>query len=310
MKVIFINLKRFDVPKSLGGICPNKDPIEWIQSVVEDTIDSGLGNLRNVCITYLLPESLIAPAIQAKHNHRAETTTNLSIGCQGVHWQDVEQGKNFGAFTTLLPAAAAIAHGAEWTILGHSEERRAKKQILLAYDPQIDLNDTKNHFASRSINRLINQEVIAALKRGINVLLCIGETESERGEGTLEEQKPRIEEVLKDQLRSNLQSTSHMLIDRKIVIGYEPLWAIGPGKTPPIREYISFVSAFIKETVITELGIDNIPVVYGGGLKEENAEMIASIDTIDGGLVALTRFTGEIGFSVPELNQIVQKYIQ
>jgi triosephosphate isomerase len=91
------------------------------------------------------------------------------------------------------------------------------------------------------------------------------------------------------------------------VTGYEPVWAIGPGKTPPEKEYIAFVSAFIKQVVSDQFGVE-IPVVYGGGLKEENAAVIASIETLDGGLVGLTCFTGEIGFDVPGLEKIIQKY--
>jgi triosephosphate isomerase len=93
-----------------------------------------------------------------------------------------------------------------------------------------------------------------------------------------------------------------------IVIGYEPIWAIGPGRVPPGPDYISFVSALIKQIVRENFDVE-VAVVYGGGLKEENAATIAGIPTIDGGLVALTRFTGEIGFDVLELKIIVQKYL-
>jgi triosephosphate isomerase len=91
------------------------------------------------------------------------------------------------------------------------------------------------------------------------------------------------------------------------VIGYEPVWAIGPGKTPPNSEYIAYVSNLIKDMVNSLYGFE-IQVVYGGGLKEENAGMIAGISTIDGGLVALTRFSGEIGFYVEDLKKIIENY--
>ncbi len=129
----------------------------------------------------------------------------------------------------------------------------------------------------------------------------------ERGDGSLEQQQPRIEKVLLVQVTTALQDLSSELAGQRITIGYEPIWAIGPGKTPPGKEYIAFVSAFIQQTVRERFGV-GVTVVYGGGLKEENAAAIASIETIGGGLVALTRFTGEIGFSVSDLARIVDKY--
>ena len=99
------------------------------------------------------------------------------------------------------------------------------------------------------------------------------------------------------------------LDEREVVIGYEPIWAIGPGKTPPDGDYISFVAEPIKKLVSEELGL-KLKVVYGGGLKKENAAMLGSLSAVDGGLVALTRFTGEIGFYPRELGEIVDEYLK
>ncbi|MBC7325080.1 MAG: triose-phosphate isomerase, partial [Moorella sp. (in: Bacteria)] len=127
--------------------------------------------------------------------------------------------------------------------------------------------------------------------------------------GTFDEQKPRIESVLRSQLEIGLQGIESKTGDNEIVIGYEPVWAIGPGKIPPGREYISFVSATIKAIVKEKFNFNPV-VVYGGGLKEENAKMIAEIETIGGGLVALTRFTGDIGFEPEGLKNIIEKYLE
>jgi triosephosphate isomerase len=308
MKEIYVNLKRFDVPKRLGGLCPRDNPIEWIADVVRNSVELGMGSHPGLQLVYLLPEGLIFGAMQALTSFPHDRTSMLKIGCQGVHWDDVRVGGNFGAFTTVLPAAAARNLGSSWAIIGHSEERRFKLQTIQAFEPALNTDAKLRERAAEAVDGLIHAEVKNALDAGLDVLLCVGESAEERGEGSFEEQKPRIEAVLKSQLLSNLDGLPEMIGDRKVVIGYEPIWAIGPGKIPPGRDYISFVSAYVQNVVRQHFGYE-VVVVYGGGLKEENAAMIASIDSIGGGLVALTRFTGEIGFDVAGLKGIVDKYI-
>lgn len=308
MPYFFVNLKRFDVPRKQGGICPLDDPQEWISSVMRDSVELGIAKHSANNLVYLLPEGLVSTAQQTLQMFPSEDTRAISIGSQGVHWQDVEAGKNFGAFTTSLPAKAAVALGCDWAIVGHSEERRAKHQVIEKYDSTVNQNPVAYDRAQEAINQLINAEVLCAFKARLNVLLCVGETATERGEGEFEDQKPRIEAVIKKQLLSNLEQTRAYLESCKLVIGYEPVWAIGPGKTPPGADYISFVSAYIKQVLFENTGFEPL-VIYGGGLKEENAAMIAGVTTIDGGLVALTRFTGEIGFHVSDLKKIIQNFL-
>jgi triosephosphate isomerase len=233
----------------------------------------------------------------------------LEVGCQGVHWDDVRPGKNFGAFTTSVPAAAAANLGCRWAIVGHSEERRAKFQIMAAYEPAVSGDAAARSRAAAAVDQLVRDEVQCALAAGLKVLMCVGESAEERGEGAFEAQQPRIETVLRGQVLNGLQNAKAEVQAGKVVIGYEPIWAIGPGKVPPGKDYIAFVSAYIKRVARETMGSE-IAVVYGGGLKEENAGMIASIETIGGGLVALTRFTGEIGFDVNDLQKIVGRYLQ
>ena len=105
--------------------------------------------------------------------------------------------------------------------------------------------------------------------------------------------------MIRTQLQEGLKGAD---LDR-VTIAYEPVWSIGPGRTPAGKDYITKVARLVKRT------LGDVPVVYGGGLKEENAEMLASIDEIDGGLVALTRFSGEIGFYSDEFLNIVRLYL-
>jgi len=307
LKNIFVNLKRFDIPKSYGGICHEEDSAKWIKWVIDKCIKYKLGRIPDMELTLLLPELLIIPARERLLQYESDETNTLNIGSQGVYRENVKKGHNFGAFTTNLPAAAVKNNGCKWAIIGHSEERKDKLGIISLYDPESLEDELRMINAKETVNRIINLEVICALEAGLNVLMCVGETSEEKGKGSLEEQKTRIRIVIKSQIQNGLKGVESEIKNRRIVIGYEPIWAIGPGKTPPGKEYISFVSAYIKETVKEMYGFE-IPVVYGGGLNEENAEMISGIDTIDGGLVALTRFTGDIGFEPEGLSKIIDKY--
>jgi len=308
MAYIFINLKRFDVPIEKGGICPDGDPERWIREVIRETVALGLLNLNKITLAYLLPEGLLLPALAELRQTDKNGARLVEIGCQGVHREDLEPGGNFGAFTTSLPASAAFNLGARWAIIGHSEERNNILSILTAYDPGIsDMSQSRDR-ALATVSSIVNKEVLSALKAGIDVLFCMGETLTERGDGSFQEQKPRIERALRKQIEIGLSSVKDYIGHRRVVIGYEPIWAIGPGKIPPGPEYIDFVAGTIKELTQLAHGFTP-PVVYGDGLKEENAESIGGIAALDGGLVALTKFTPPIGFQTSDLKIIVEKYM-
>ncbi len=309
MHHIFVNLKRFEVPRSLGGLCPTEDPVGWIASVIGEAVEVGIGERSDTRTVFLLPEGLVTTAVTELRDFERSRVTSLAIGCQGVHWEDVSSEGNFGAFTSSLPARAAKNLGATWSIIGHSEERKAKLQVIAEYDPEVERDQERKLAALNAVDRIIRSEVICALEAGLNVLLCIGETSEQRGEGTEQVVADRLESVLRSQLSAALQGAERFTPALKIAIGYEPIWAIGPGKVPPGQAYISRASSYAKAGARERLGVD-VPIVYGGGLKQENAEMIASIETIDGGLVALTRFTGEIGFDVHGLKSIIDRYRQ
>ena len=300
MKQIFVNLKRFDVAESFGGICPMEDSKKWIEWVIDESIKNNLGQLDDIEVGYILPESLLVTAIERLNTYDESQTAGIHIGSQSVFRDDVKKGGNFGAFSTNLPAAAAKNLGVTWAMIGHSEERRDKIQLMSRVSE--DTNAVK-----KAVDEVLNEEVICALEREINVLLCVGETAEEKGSGSEAEQEANVKAVLKSQLLTNLKGIEPYIDRAKFVIGYEPIWAIGPGKTPPGKEYISFVSSYIKEVVMEAYGFD-IPVIYGGGLKEANAPMIASIDTINGGLVALTTFTIPPKFEPEALKNIIDSY--
>lgn len=307
MQHIFVNLKRFEIARHLGGLCDCARPEEWIEEIIAACVRDGMA--RSVELTFLLPEALVAPAVRKLATYPAATRGSINIGCQGVYREDIKPGGNFGAFTANRPATAAKVLGSSWAMIGHSEERKDKLGIIDEFLSHCPGYMPPAQAASDTVSRLINWETIAALEAGLNVLVCVGESAEERGQGAFGEQQERVRTVLARQLELSLGGVREWVGVRQTVIGYEPVWAIGPGKTPPDRQYIAFVSAFIQETVRRLFGFTPV-VVYGGGLKEENANTICSIDTIGGGLVALTRFTGQVGFYPEDLKKIIAECIR
>lgn len=275
MKHLYLNLKRFDVPVEFGGVNRIAPVPKWGGYIVESTQESlKQYDVNETEFVQFFPEAHILSAAAAKSEG-----SPVRIGCQGIYRMDT--GINgFGAFTTNCPAAAAKVLGAETVIIGHCEERNDKMGIL----EEAGIQDTA------AVNRILNQEIRLALSRGLKVLYCVGEKS---------EEQDRWQEVLGEQLKTGLEG-----VDKSgVVIGYEPIWSIGPGKTPADKPYITKIARYIKE--ITG-GLD---VVYGGGLKTDNARMLASIEEIDGGLIALTRFSGEIGFYPDEYLEIIRTYL-
>jgi len=308
MKHIFVNLKRFDIPKASDGICPHENPSLWITGVIRDSAELGLGCLPDVTVGYMLPESLLPTAIHALSAIPTGKCEHLHIGCQSVYRQDTALGGNFGAFTSNRPAAAMAAIGCTSTMIGHSEERKDKLSMLSLYDPTLETDLNAFMKARNTVNHILRDEALCALRRNMDVLFCVGETAQEKGEDD-DLQAGRIKAALDEQLEQGLKGLEKEIAGRSLVIAYEPVWAIGPGKTPPGQDYIAFVSEHIK-TRCGELFGREIPVLYGGGLKQENAAAIAGVKTVDGGLVALTEFTQPIGFDVRSLKEIIMAYVK
>lgn len=153
-----------------------------------------------------------------------------------------------GAFTGEIAASQIKELGATYVLLGHSERRNKLGES----------------------NYLINQKILAAEKNKLKVVLCVGEK--------LEEIKKR-KTVLSFQLKQCLAGVNM----NNIIIAYEPVWAIGTGKTCDTKT-IQEVHKYIKKTV-KDLTNKTVQVLYGGSVKDSNAEEILGLDQVDGVLV-------------------------
>ncbi|HIU01906.1 MAG TPA: triosephosphate isomerase [Candidatus Onthocola gallistercoris] len=276
MKHIYLNLKRFDVPVEMGGVNRLAPVADWAGKIVEETQETlKVYDPSEVEFAMFFPEIHILNAAAAK-----STDSPIQVGCQGVYREDTAVGGNFGAFTTNRPASSMAAAGCDAVLIGHCEERNDKMGILA----EAGVTDTD------AVNRILNQEIRCAIARGMKVLYCIGEKS---------EEQEQWQEVLGKQLDIGLKDVD----TSKVVIAYEPIWSIGPGKTPAGKDYITKIARFVKERT------GGMDIVYGGGLKQDNAKMLASIPEVDGGLIALTRFSGEIGYYPEEYLEIIKLYM-
>ncbi|OON93120.1 MAG: triose-phosphate isomerase [Candidatus Epulonipiscioides saccharophilum] len=278
MKHIYLNLKRFDLPPECGGVNRISSMKDWGPTIIEST-QGELKKYPDTEFVMYFPEAHLIGA-----NNALDNDANLEIGAQSVYRADTAIGGNFGAFTTNRTANVVKEIGGSSVIIGHCEERNDKMGIIA------EAGVTGSE-ATQAVNRILNAQIKEAQKAGLKVLYCIGEKE---------EELENWDQVLKEQLEIGLDGVDKT----KVVIAYEPIWSIGPGKTPADKPYITKVAKFVKE-----IAGENMDVVYGGGLKSDNAKMLASIPEIAGGLIALTRFSGEIGFYPNEYLEIIDLYL-
>ena len=177
--------------------------------------------------------------------------SNIQVGCQDAHWE------NEGAYTGNVSPAMAKEAGVAYIILGHSEKRQ--------YDAETD--------------QRINKKLKNVLKNGLKAIVCVGET-------LLERESSKTEKVIENQLTGCFEGIG--LGDlMNIVIAYEPVWAIGTGKTAT-PEQANEVHAFIRGWIgkkFNQEAADAMRIQYGGSVKPENIKQLMDQPDIDGALV-------------------------
>jgi len=189
--------------------------------------------------------ALCVPAILIERATRA--VPGFPIGGQDVHFAEK------GAHTGCISARMLLDAGATLTIVGHSERREAQRES----------------------DEEVKAKAEAALNAGLAVILCVGESDSDRGSG-------RALEVVDRQAERSLPDAA----TGQLAVAYEPIWAIGTGKIPTL-EQIAEMHAALRQRLIAayaDAGRE-VRILYGGSVKPSNAAEIFAVPNVDGALV-------------------------
>jgi len=197
-------------------------------------------------VAICVPGPYLAQVQTLKLKHR--TLSNVQLGGQdvSVHAQ--------GAFTGETSAAMLKDVGCRFAIVGHSERRQ--------YHGETDA--------------LVADKAKAALAAGITPIVCVGETLAEREAG-------RTDEVVKRQLAAVIHANGHCISE--IVVAYEPVWAIGTGKTASSQEAQTVHALLRAQLKAATPQSDGIKIIYGGSMNAANATILLAQPDIDGGLI-------------------------
>ncbi|MBR3692181.1 MAG: triose-phosphate isomerase [Clostridia bacterium] len=191
------------------------------------------------------------PFVDLPNALKASRGCRISVGAQNLHFEPS------GAFTGEVSAEMLSSLGIKYVIIGHSERRQY-------------FGDT---------NEIVNKKVLAASAAGLRPILCVGESLTER-------EYDVTREVITTQLKMALQGIDAAAM-KKIVIAYEPIWAIGTGKTATAdqaQEICNLIRAFVRAKYGARVA-RAVSILYGGSMKGSNAAELLSKPDVDGGLI-------------------------
>lgn len=178
-------------------------------------------------------------------------TSNIQVGAQNIYWEEE------GAFTGEIAPKMIKDAGCKFVIIGHSERRQYFDET----------------------NETVNKKIVAALKHDLRPIMCVGETLEQR-------EKNLTFKVLEDHVSGGLKGIDKDEAE-KIVIAYEPVWAIGTGKTATssqAQEAHSYIRGLLKKMYDEDIA-NEITIQYGGSVKPENIDELSRQPDVDGALV-------------------------
>ena len=177
--------------------------------------------------------------------------TNIKIGAQNMHWEEK------GAYTGEVSAPMLKSIGVEYVIIGHSERRQ--------------------YFAET--DETVNKKIKSALAHGLKPIICVGETLEQRENG-------QTEQIVTNQVEKAFEGIPASELE-KIIVAYEPIWAIGTGKTATKEDANSTIMQIRKKLaeMYGQNEANGVIIQYGGSVKSANAKELFEMSDIDGGLV-------------------------
>lgn len=197
-------------------------------------------------------QMIICPPFTALSSvNKALENSSIMLGAQNMHWEEK------GAFTGEVSPTMLLTAGCKYVIIGHSERR--------SYFFETDNS--------------VNLKVKSALKFNLSPIICVGEKLEER-------EANKTEEVIEIQMKGAFKDLTTQQAE-KTVIAYEPVWAIGTGRTATPQQ-ANEVHAFIRKLLSSQFGkdcADRINILYGGSVKPENSKELLQMSDIDGALV-------------------------
>ncbi len=213
----------------------------------------------------IMEVAVFVPFVSLAEAINGKLGTPLIVGAQNVHWE------KSGAFTGEISAPMLRETGCTHVIIGHSERRHIFRETC----------------------EELHMKLMAALDEGLMPVFCVGELLEERESG-------KTFDVIRTQLLSGLKGMDGRDVAERIIVAYEPVWAIGTGRTAgsnDAQEVCAFIRKLLADTFGEGVAAETI-VLYGGSVKPENTASILSMDDIDGVLVGGASLKPESFFEI------------